>query len=369
MLSSIWDVSTLDERVLKPNLALREVYGVTLDDRKMQVLAAIVRDYVATAEPVSSRTIARKYHLGVSPATIRNEMSDLEDLGFLEQPHTSAGRVPSDRGYRLYVDELFRMRQALDTEILALRDSYVRRAEQVESLMHTTAHILSEMTTYLSVVSGPSIRSAAFKALYMHLVSPGKALLVLLTDIGLTQNAMVEVPRDSDEQDLREIGELLTRRLAGTPLDRLSGAVTGELESLLKKHRMVLEQILEMVKTVPRDESERGLYVEGMLSIMTQPEFQKAEKVRLLLQALADEELLARIFSGSTKENVHVAIGEENKVIEVRDCSLVWTTFSTQGAQDGILGVIGPKRMDYDRVISLVSGVKQQLMSALTKTS
>jgi heat-inducible transcriptional repressor len=261
------------------------------------------------------------------------------------------------------------MRQALDTEILALRDSYLRRAEQVESLMHTTAHILSEMTTYLSVVSGPSIRSAAFKALYMHLVSPGKALLVLLTDVGLTQNAMVMVPPDSDEDDLREIGELLTRRLSGTPLDRLSHAVTGELESLLKKHRMVLEQILEMVKTVPRDDNERGLYVEGTLNIMAQPEFQKAEKVRILLQALADEELLARIFSATRSDGVNVTIGQENKVIEVKDCSLVWTTFSTQGDKPGILGVIGPKRMDYDRVISLVGNVRRQLMSALTKNA
>ena len=331
------------------------------------MLGAVVQDYVRTAEPVSSRTIARKYTLGVSPATIRNEMSDLEELGYLEQPHTSAGRVPSDRGYRLYVDKLMQIQHVSEQEMRALGEGFRRRAEQVESLMHVTTRVLSDMTNCLSIVAGPSIKSAAFHSLFIHLISEDRALLVLLTDVGLVENAIVEVPRGSTDEDLKTISEALSERLRGVPLDRIGQAATSEMEAELREYRIILEQILELARGWPGDEAEKGIYLDGALNIMLQPEFRDIEKVRLVLSALENEDTLVKMFGLANPESVSISIGGENKVPEMRDCSVIWTAFMAGSRVGGVVGVLGPRRMDYARVVSLVEGVRERLSGVISR--
>lgn len=336
-----------------------------LDERKLRVLSAVVKDYVATAEPVSSRTIARKYRLGVSPATIRNEMSDLEEMGYLEQPHTSAGRVPSDIGYRLYVDRLMETPLLSDHERRLLRDGFLRRAEQIESLMQLTARVLSDMTSYLAVVFGPSRRNARFHSLYMHLISEGRALLVMLTDLGMLESAVVQVPRGTSEEDLRSISEILTERLRGTQIDSLGAAAVKEFDLELKKYKEIFEQLLDVIARWPNQEHETNIYMNGALNILSLPEFHDIEKVRMILSVLQKEDALSTIFAYTEPHSVSIAIGGENKYPEIRECSAVWTTFMSGRKILGTLGVLGPKRMDYARVVTLVDTVREQLVTAL----
>jgi len=338
-----------------------------LDDRKLQVLRAVVESYVQTAEPVSSRMIARRYGLGVSPATIRNEMSDLEELGFLEQPHTSAGRVPSDRGYRLYVDRLMQAAEVADDDVRSLRQAW-RRAEQLESLMHVTAHALSQVTNYLSVVFGPSMRTSSFHSLYMHLISEERAILVVLNNLGLVQNAVVEVPEGSKEEDLRAISLVLTSQLAGLPMEKAIHAIR-ELDSEFRQYRIVLEQVFEILKRYAREDSDRGVYLDGALNMMQQPEFQDIEKLRLVLSCLENEDRLTKIFGDSSPDSVSIAIGSENKIADIKDCSVVWATFMVGGQEAGVVGVLGPRRMDYGKVVSLVDLTKSQLPGLVVKTA
>lgn len=338
-----------------------------LDDRKLRVLSAIVQDYVQTAEPVSSRTIVKKYKLGVSPATVRNEMSDLEELGYLEQPHTSAGRVPSDKGYRLYVDKLMKAHKLSDEELRLIRERFRKRAEQVESLMQTTARVLSDVTRCLTVVSGPSPMMAKFRALYMHLISAERALMVVLTDIGLIENAILEVPPGTTEEDLKMISEVLTTRLIGMSIDRIGQAATRELDSELRKYRIILEQMFEIIRSWLSGESDGGLYFDGTLNIMTQPEFHDIEKVKILLSVLEKQNALANIFNSGDPERVSIAIGRETGVPQMHDCSVVWTTFRAAGKVLGAIGVLGPRRMDYARVMSLLDYAREHVSEALSR--
>jgi len=336
-----------------------------LDERKLRVLSAVVQDYVATAEPVSSRTIARKYKMGVSPATIRNEMSDLEELGYLEQPHTSAGRIPSDIGYRLYVDRLMQLQNMTEQEERLLRAGFQKKAEQLEQLMQMTARVLSNMTCYLSIVFGPSKKKACFHSLYMHLISPERALLVVLTDLGMVENAVVSVPGDTSEEDLRAISDLLTTRLRGIPIENLGVAAVREFRLEMKRHRVIVEQMLQVLSVWPEEDSDYGVYTDGALNIMTQPEFSNLEKVRLVLSALQREDVLSAMLESSEPDSISISIGGENKYPEIRDCSIVWTTFVAGNRPIGSIGVLGPRRMEYGRVVALVETVREQLVTAL----
>jgi len=342
-----------------------QVIGVGLDDRKLQVLRAVVESYVHTAEPVSSRMIAKRSGLGVSSATIRNEMSDLEELGFLEQPHTSAGRVPSDKGYRFYVDRLMQTGEVPDEDVRPLRQAW-RRAEQIESLMHVTAHALSQVTSYLSIVFGPSMRESTFHSIHMHLISEERAIMLVLNNFGLAQNAIVEVPSGSREEDLRAISLMLTTELGGLPMERAVHAIR-ELDSEFRSYRIVLEQVFEILSRYARQDSDREVYVDGALNMMQQPEFQDVEKLRLVLSCLEDGDRLAKIFGSSGSGTVSITIGSENRVQDIRDCSVVWATFLLGGQEAGVVGVLGPRRMDYGRVVSVVNLAKSQLPTLVSK--
>ncbi len=342
-----------------------QVIGVGLDERKLQVLRAVVESYVQSAEPVSSRMIARRSGLGVSSATIRNEMSDLEELGFLEQPHTSAGRVPSDKGYRFYVDRLMRAGEVSDEDVRPLKQAW-RRAEQLESLMHVTAHALAQVTSYLSIVFGPSMRASTFHSIHMHLISEERAVMLILNNFGLAQNAVVEVPSGSREEDLRAISLMLTTELAGLPMERAVIAIR-ELDSQFRNYRIVLEQIYEVLSRYAREDKDRDVYLDGALNMMQQPEFQDVEKLRLVLSCLEDEGRLATIFGSPSSGTVSVTIGSENRVQDIKDCSVVWATFLLGGQEAGVVGVLGPRRMNYGRVVSLVDLAKSQLPGLFAK--
>lgn len=333
-----------------------------LDDRKNKVLQAVIEDYVATAEPVGSRTIARRYQLGVSPATIRNEMSDLEELGFLQQPHTSAGRIPSDRGYRYYVDCLMEARDVAETDQDVIRKAFERKIREIDTLVRETARLLSETTQLTAVMSGPQIQKAHFRELRLVPLGGDKAVLVYITDSGFIENQVIELPVEVTMLELQRVSEVLNDQLKGQPVEQLSRAGIRALHQELHKYGALLEQALQFMGSKLEPGEKQRIYLGGTTHILNQPEFRDVDKVRHLLELLEDERTVSDVLSaGGAQEQPVIQIGEEIRLRELADCSVVSATYRLGGEVIGRVGVIGPKRMEYARVVSVMNAITRQL--------
>ncbi len=337
-----------------------------LDSRKKKVLQAIVEDYIATAEPVGSRTIARKYNLGVSPATIRNEMADLEEMGYLEQPHTSAGRIPSDLGYRFYVDCLMAPcdHSSIDHESIA--SAYRRKVREIESLIQMTVRVLSESTNCLAVVLGPQFGLARVQYLQFFPLFSHQALMVLVTDTGLAENRLIEIPEGTQPGELLHVGQVLNRTLAGLTLDEVSSTAWRELSSELARYRSIVEQVTELLEALTAQDGAERVYMAGTINILTQPEFRDIDKARMLLGLLEKNQALYHLLKPKTHD-LSISIGEENQMVEVRDCSLVSSAYHIGQSTHGHLAVMGPRRMDYSRIVSVVQIVEGVFSETLRK--
>ncbi|MBX6378349.1 MAG: heat-inducible transcription repressor HrcA [Clostridia bacterium] len=336
-----------------------------MDERKRRVLQAIVDDYIMTAEPVGSRTIARKYKLGVSPATIRNEMADLEELGYLEQPHTSAGRVPSDKGYRYYVDFLLPP-ETLSEEDVALIEGYLAaRAREVEATLRQAVRILSSTSDNLAVVTGPHWGSSVLRSLQLIRLRDDKVLLVLVTEEGLVHSSLVEVDTAVAPEELTAISRVLTSYLGGNRVADLRAGVLRELRDILGRYGDLLSATLDEMSGMGGEGGER-LYVDGAAHLLRQPEFRNVEKLYRVLHAVEQESLIASLLSRwSGGEGVRVLIGEELEADPIQDCSLIVTTYGVGGRTFGHVAVIGPRRMAYARTIRLVEYVGRSLSGVL----
>lgn len=333
-----------------------------LDDRKSRVLQALIEDYVATAEPVGSRTLARKYQLGVSPATIRNEMSDLEDLGFLEQPHTSAGRVPSDRGYRYYVDCLMQKRTVTAQEEALIHRTFQRKAAEIETLIRETARLLSDATKLTAVVTGPQGSKAPVRELRLVPLSGDKAVLIYVTDTGFVENQLLDLPVEVTMLELQRVSDLLNEQLRGQPVHALSRTAIRALQSELQRYGALLEQALTFMEERLEESGRQRIILGGTSNILAQPEFQDVDKVRRLLGLLEHDDAVAHLLAGKNEASgPMISIGEEIQVQEMTDCSIVSTTYRLGDQVIGRMGVIGPKRMEYGRVVGILDTITKHL--------
>lgn len=334
-----------------------------MDDRKNKVLQAIIDDYVATAEPVGSRTIARKYHLGVSPATIRNEMSDLEELGYLEQPHTSAGRIPSDRGYRYFVDCLMQARSVTQQDEDLIRKTFERKVREIDTLIRETARVLSDATHLTSVMSGPQIQKAHFRELRLVPLGGDKAVLVYITDSGFIENQVLELPVEVTMVELQRVSDVLNDQLKGQPVETLSRGAVRALQQELHRYNALLEQTLQALELRLEPGEHQRLYLGGTTNMLNQPEFRDVNKIRNLLTVLENEDAVTEVLASAPEGagQVTVQIGEEIKVRELTDCSVVSATYRLGEEVIGRVGVIGPKRMDYARVTGIMNAITRQL--------
>lgn len=331
---------------------------MSLDDRKSKILQAIIEDYVVTAEPVGSRTIARKFNLGVSPATIRNEMADLEELGYLEQPHTSAGRIPSDRGYRYYVDCLMETRDVSPEENELIRRTFERKIREINTLARETARMLSDTTHLAAVVSSPQMERATFKELRLIPLGVDKAILFYLTDSGFIENQVLDVPVQVTMLELQQVSEILNEQLRGQPVESLSRGALSALHRELSRYGSLLEQALEFLERNMDPGDRHRLYLGGTTNVLGQPEFRNVDKVRSLLTFLEQDDLVTDILTTDTDDDeVAIQIGEEIKVRDLADCSVVSATYRLGEQVIGRMGVIGPKRMDYGRVVGIMNAV------------
>ncbi|MCL5039118.1 MAG: heat-inducible transcriptional repressor HrcA [Firmicutes bacterium] len=340
-----------------------------LDERKLQVLQSVVEDFVRSGEPVGSRTISRKYLVGVSSATIRNEMADLEEMGLLEQPHTSAGRVPSDRGYRVYVDHLMPPHTLTEQELSLISSLYARKAREMESLIQQTARLLSEATNYLALILGPQLSQTTFRHLKILPLNEEKALLVLVTDAGFLEKGLLEVPGGVGPQELDYIAAVLNDRLRGMTVDRIAQEAWKELRSELSQYRFILEQAFQLLVETVGKESEERVYLGGTANILRFPEFQRLERLQSLLARIEGEEGLVNLLPEVSDSQVVILIGGELTQQDLRDCSLVAAKYHIGPSLVGRVGVLGPRRMEYARVLSLVGHVTETLSRVLSRSA
>lgn len=333
--------------------------AVGVDARKQKVLQAIIDDYIRTAEPVGSRALARAHGLGVSPATIRNEMSDLAEMGYLEQPHTSAGRVPSDKGYRYYVDWLLSAGDDPRDNAANVRRLLALKARLIEDVIRHAARMLAEMTDCLALASGPEAQPVRLRALRAVPLEPQRVLLIVVGEDGSLRSKTIQFAGHLDAADLERITLTLSDRLEGTTFGHVGlGALRG-LQGELGQFRDLLDQVLQWLVDTEIPDAER-VWVDGAGNLLKQPEFRDVAKAQSVLAALERVELVDRLMGVAATGDaggVGVAIGHELHVQEMEDCSLVTALYLTPGGVLGRIGVLGPKRMNYRNVMRLVEQV------------
>jgi len=335
-----------------------------LDERKRQVLFAIVRDYIQTAEPIGSRTIARRYAFGIGAATIRNEMADLEELGYLEQPHTSAGRIPSDRGYRCYVDSLDTLPDLTSVDLTEIKRHFGGRMRGHEIMLHATARLLSSLTNYVSIVISPSQAQTKLKAMQVVSLSDESAVLMLVADNGMVASEVVRLPEGTSAEDLGEFCKIINARYQGRTIDRLHEMDFSAFAGGIGARAEVFESTMDgLIDDFARSESER-LVLGGAANILSQPEFRDLAKYRDVLRVLEVQELVYQMVANSAANPFSVSIGAENHLDEMRDCSLITARYSIFGEGVGYIGILGPTRMEYPRVLSLLGHISKLIGQA-----
>lgn len=335
-----------------------------LTERQRMILSAIVDDYIRSAEPVGSRSISKRGDVGFSPATIRNEMSDLEDMGYLEQPHTSAGRIPSHKGYRYYVDHLLKHASLSKQELDVIKMFFAERLQEMEQVIQQVAIILSNLTHYTSIVLGPEVFSASLKALQIVPLNDQQAVAIIVTNTGRVENKIVDIPEGISLSEIEKLVNLLNHRLRNIPLIELKEKLYNEIADELKKYVTGYEELIRMVEsTVATDEEDR-IYLSGTTNMLIQPEFKDVEKVKNILDMLEQTPTLVKMFS-NTPAGIQVRIGSENNVEAISDCSLITATYSIDDQVLGTIGILGPTRMEYAKVISVLDHLSKNLTTIL----
>ena len=338
-----------------------------LGTRKLKILQAIIDDYIRTAEPVGSRTLAKKYGLGISSATIRNEMSDLEEMGFLEQPHTSAGRVPSDKAYRLYVDKLMKVRSLDQREAEYIRETYESTLDQIEQIIFHTAEILSEVTNYTSLAMAPRLSKVTIRHIQLVQVDGEFALLVIVTSSGILRDTLIRIPEGINNDYLSRVSNILNEQFRGKTIDQIDTEDLANIRDKFLKNRKFFSSLLDILIQRFRESEKREVYLGGMTNIFNFPEYQDIIRAQSFLNLMEEKDLLYDILSNSTDDGVWVSIGSENSYDELHDCSIVTATYSLEDRVLGTIGLIGPTRMEYSKTVSVMDYMGKALSRYLTK--
>ena len=330
-----------------------------MDERKFRILQAIIDDYILTAVPVGSRTISKKYDMGLSSATIRNEMSDLEELGYLDQPHVSAGRVPSPKAYRLYVDQLLRSGRITTDSEAAVRGHFAGRMRQMEDVIDHAAQVLSSLTRYTAVVLPPTGVQPRIRTLQLVPVSANSALVVVVTDSGVVRDTVIRVSEQLDGDTLYTISKALTAELAGKTLAEAAEHLPA-MSARLREGEQLLHGLDAFLQETNEKAGRGHVAIGGTSNMLSYPEYNDMEKARAFLALMETRDKLASIIAQQGTMAFTVRIGPETGVPEMADCSIVTATYST-GSGQGTIGVIGPTRMQYSRVLSVLGTMGHQL--------
>lgn len=334
---------------------------VMLNDRKKKILQLIIEDYISTAEPVGSRTIARKYNLGISPATIRNEMSDLEMLGYLEQPHTSAGRIPSAQAYRFYVDSLLEPGALTDNDMALINSWFRERRRSIDEIFQSTAKILSRMTQNVSMVLANKRDKAVFRYMKFLPLDDRHAILCIVTDDGNVDNCVVEIPLGMRPEELDYMAGRVSRLLEGKELAEISDTLLGTVHTDIVEDKLLFTSLLNTINKMNRKHQQQRVFLGGTKQLLSQPEFRDMDRVRDLLGILEEEKVVRDLLLAGEDSGLKITIGSENKFTGIQDCSMVQATYRLNGQVVGTMAVLGPTRMEYSKVISVMDYLHKYL--------
>lgn len=339
-----------------------------LNERKKKILQIIIEDYISSAEPVGSRTIARKYDLGLSPATIRNEMSDLELLGYLEQPHTSAGRIPSAQAYRFYVDALIEPGTLTDNDMALIDGWYNERRRNIDDIFQSTAKILSRMTQNVSMVLTNQQTIANFCYLKFLPLDSQHAILCIVADDGSIDTNVIDIPLGMSSEEMDYLAGKMSKLLEDRNLSDISVEILQTVHTDVVEDKLIFSSLLQAVRKMTGRRQEQKVFLGGTKQLLNQPEFRDVERVRNLLGILEEEKVLKDLLQGGEDSGLKVTIGSENKFTGIQDCSMVQaTTYRLNGQIVGTMAVLGPTRMEYGKVISVMDYLHKYLKTILDK--
>lgn len=338
-----------------------------LDERKVRILQAIVRNYLETGEPVGSRTISKYTDLSLSPATIRNEMSDLEELGLIEQPHTSAGRIPTDRGYRIYVD---RMMEEKDREVEEMKELLLEKEEKIDNLLKQAAKLLAVNTNYATMISAPAYNQNKLKFIQLSRVDDNHLLAVIVTEGNVIKNHVLDTEAFIDDETMLKLNILLNTNLNGLSIDEINLQTISKLKKMSGAYSDLVGDVIEAVGELIHSDEDLEIYTSGTGNIMKYPELADKSRAEVLLHTFEDKAPLNELAVTSLTENktgIQVYIGDETPIEGLKDCSVVTATYEIGEGMKGTIGIVGPKRMDYDKVVVALRGMMNQLDSIFKK--
>ena len=342
--------------------------GLELDERKTKILDAIIRNYLATGEPVGSRTISKCSDLNLSSATIRNEMSDLEELGYIIQPHTSAGRIPSDKGYRFYVDHLM---QEKEREVSEMKDFVIEKTEKMEQVLRQVAKLLANNTNYATLVSAPSYNKNKIKFIQLSAVDENQLLAVIVMNNNIVKNQMIVLTETLDNETLLKLNILLNTSLNGLALTEINLATIARLKEQAGIHSSIVSDVLDALAQTFSEEEDLQIYTSGATNILKYPELTASESAAKLLSAFEEKEELVSLVTESLSDEetgIQVYIGNEAPIQTMKDCSVVTATYDLGEGVKGTIGIVGPKRMDYENVMHNLKTLKSQLDGIFNKS-
>lgn len=330
-----------------------------LDDRKKQVLQSVIEEYISTAEPVSSGTIVEKYDLGFSSATIRNDMAELEHEGYLEKPHTSAGRIPSVKGYRFYVDELLNDENISLEEIQYIKTQLETKVNEIEDLTRITTNTISDITHYATVAIGPNSNNNLIKDIKFILLGERMLMAVILTENGAIKETIIKYDEDINQNQVEGLNFTFNNKLRGKPLEKIDKPMEEYILSTMSDQVNVIKPIIQQMNKAI-EESDK-IYLKGANNVFDFPEFKKVDTARNFLSILDTKEEMLEVLNSGLAKDINVYIGEENEKEELKDLSIVTFKHTVGGKDLGTIGIIGPKRMDYSKVISIMKYINKKL--------
>lgn len=332
-----------------------------LEDRKKNILKIIIDDYVFTGEPIGSRTISKKYDFGLSPATIRNEMSDLEEMGYLFQPHTSSGRIPSDKGYRLYVDELMKLDKLSKKEIAFIREVLIEDINQAQEIVRRATSILSMLTHYTTIATMPSIRENTIKHIQLIPIDMTSILLVIVTESGVVKNNMIRLQSPIENDFIVQFSNILNQKLLGLAIENITLTIIQQIQREMKENKEILLPILDIISEILNNIEDDNYCSEGVSNILNYPEYSDTSKAKEFLDLIRKKDSIQRILKEDANQDIRISIGKENSFDEIDECSLISTTYIIGDKTIGTIGVIGPKRMDYSKVVSTINIIRNHI--------
>lgn len=332
-----------------------------LDERKKKILIAIIKNYLETGEPVGSRTISKYTDLNLSSATIRNEMSDLEELGYIVQPHTSAGRIPSDKGYRFYVDTMVSQNER---EVKELKEMILEKDEKMDHLMKQVAKVLAVNTNYATMITAPRSSKNTLKFIQLSRVDDNHIVAVIVTQGNVIKNTMIEVEKPLDDETMLKMNMLLNTNLSGVAVEEINLGLITNLKNQAGKYGSIVADVIDAVADTIKEDEDLEIYTSGANNIFKYPELADHRLASDLINTFEEKHLLTQLFTEdetNADNDIKIYIGEESPIQSMKDCSIVTANYEFGDGMRGTIGIVGPKRMDYEKVVDTIKSIKVTL--------